>query len=449
VNSAARRILIGAIAIAVVLLAAGVWILRGPGPMAFSDGKKVTLADYKSADPTGVPASIARTSMVERGAYLTRAADCVACHTSGGGKEYAGGLAIRLPFGTLYSTNITPDKETGVGNYSDQDFLDAVRRGVRRDSARLYPAMPYASYSYMTDADVLAIKAYLFSLPPVHAKAPENTLTFPYNQRWAMIFWSALFNPDTRFAPDSDRSPEWNRGAYLAEALAHCGECHTPRNLAFALDNRKKFAGALTAGWRAFNISSDKATGIGGWRDEDLVAYLAIGHADGHGTASGPMGEAVDHSFSQLAQEDIRAVVAYLRTVPPTASPDLPATLAPPAPASHRQGGGTADARGKMLFEGACVSCHGWTGESPISSFATLTGALAVNDPSGTNVVQVVLSGTKRLTPEHAVSMPAFGSAYSDAEIAALANYVTARFGSKASQVTAQEVAELRKQTSR
>ena len=417
--------------------------------MAFSDGKKVTLADYKSADPTGVPASIARTSMVERGAYLTRAADCVACHTSGGGKEYAGGLAIRLPFGTLYSTNITPDKETGVGNYSDQDFLDAVRRGVRRDGARLYPAMPYASYSYMTDADVLAIKAYLFSLPPVHAKAPENTLTFPYNQRWAMIFWSALFNPDTRFAPDSDRSPEWNRGAYLAEALAHCGECHTPRNLAFALDNRKKFAGALTAGWRAFNISSDKATGIGGWRDEDLVAYLAIGHADGHGTASGPMGEAVDHSFSQLAQEDIRAVVAYLRTVPPTASPDLPATLAPPAPASHRQGGGTADARGKMLFEGACVSCHGWTGESPISSFATLTGALAVNDPSGTNVVQVVLSGTKRLTPEHAVSMPAFGSAYSDAEIAALANYVTARFGSKASQVTAQEVAELRKQTSR
>ena len=417
--------------------------------MAFSDGKKVTLADYKSADPTGVPASIARTSMVERGAYLTRAADCVACHTSGGGKEYAGGLAIRLPFGTLYSTNITPDKETGVGNYSDQDFLDAVRRGVRRDGARLYPAMPYASYSYMTDADVLAIKAYLFSLPPVHAQAPENTLTFPYNQRWAMIFWSALFNPDTRFAPDSDRSPEWNRGAYLAEALAHCGECHTPRNLAFALDNRKKFAGALTAGWRAFNISSDKATGIGGWRDEDLVAYLTIGHADGHGTASGPMGEAVDHSFSQLAQEDIRAVVAYLRTVAPIASPDLPATLAPPAPASHRQGGGTADARGKMLFEGACVSCHGWTGESPISSFATLTGALAVNDPSGTNVVQVVLSGTKRLTPEHAVSMPAFGSAYSDAEIAALANYVTARFGSKASQVTAQEVAELRKQTSR
>jgi mono/diheme cytochrome c family protein len=446
-SSAARRILLGAVVMAVVVMAAGAWILRGPGPMAFSDGKKVTLADYKAADPTGVPGSLAKAGLVERGAYLARAADCVACHTSGG-KEYAGGLAIRLPFGTLYSTNITPDKETGIGNYSDQDFLGAVRRGVRRDGVRLYPAMPYASYSYMTDADVLAIKAYLFGLPPVHAKAPENTLTFPYNQRWAMTFWSQLFNPDTRFAPDSDRSPEWNRGAYLVEVLAHCGECHTPRNLAFALDNRKKFAGAVTAGWRAFNISSDKATGIGGWRDEDLVAYLSIGHADGHGTASGPMGEVVDHSFSQLAVEDIRAVVAYLQTVPTIASPDLPTTLAPPAPASHRQGG-TADASGKMLFEGACISCHGWTGESPISSFATLTGAWAVNDPSGTNVVQVVLSGTKRLTPEHAVSMPAFGGAYSDAEIAALANYVTARFGARASQVTARDVAELRKQTSR
>jgi mono/diheme cytochrome c family protein len=273
-------------------------------------------------------------------------------------------------------------------------------------------------------------------------------LVFPFNQRWAMIFWSALFNPDTRFEPDTSKSPEWNRGAYLAEALAHCGECHTPRNLAFALNNRQKFAGALTAGWRAFNISSDKTTGVGGWSDDDLVSYLSIGHATGHGTASGPMGEAVDHSFSQFAPEDIRAVVAYLRSVPPTASTDLPATLAPPAPASHKDGGGIADARGKMVFEGACVSCHGWTGQSPISPFATLTGAWAVNDPGATNVAQIVISGTKRHTPQDAVSMPAFGDAYSDTEIAAVANYVTARFGSKPSQITARDVAELRKQTS-
>jgi mono/diheme cytochrome c family protein len=445
-SPAARRILLSVVAIVVIALVAGVWIIRGPGPMAFADGPKVALADYRGANPTGVPAALAQASAVERGAYLAKAADCMVCHTTAGGKEYAGGLGFKLPFGTLYSTNITPDKDTGIGNYSDQDFLNAVHRGVRRDGARLYPAMPYTSYTYISDADALAIKAYLFSLPPVRAAAPPNTLTFPFNQRWAMIFWSAVFNPDSRFAPDTSKTPEWNRGAYLAEALAHCGECHTPRNLAFALDNRKKFAGALTAGWRAFNISPDKATGVGGWSDNDLVSYLSIGHADGHGTASGPMGEAVDHSFSQFAPEDIRAMVAYLRTVPAIASPDLPATLAPAAPASHKVGG-TPDPRGKMVFEGACVSCHGWTGESAISPFATLTGAWAVNDPGATNVAQIVISGTSRHT-EGAISMPAFGNAYSDAEIAAVANYVTARFGAKPSHLTAQDVAELRKQTS-
>jgi len=444
---ATRRILLGGVAIVVIAAAAGIGIVRGPGPMAFAEGPKVALADYKAGDPTGVPAALAKASQVERGEYLAKAADCVVCHTAPGGKDYAGGLAIRLPFGTLYSTNITPDKETGIGNYSDQEFLDVLHRGVRRDGVRLYPAMPYASYSYMTDADALAIKAYLFSLAPVHAAAPADTLTFPYNQRWAMIFWSAVFNPDTRFEPDTSKSLQWNRGAYLAEALAHCGECHTPRNLAFALDNRKKFSGAVTAGWRAFNISSDKATGIGAWRDDDLISYLSAGHATGHGTASGPMGEVVDESFSQMAPEDIRAMVAYLRGVPATASTDLPAKLAPPASASHRDGG-TANLRGKMVFEGACVSCHGWSGESSLSPTATLTGALAINDPSATNVAQIVISGTKRHTPEGAISMPAFGNAYSDEEIAAVANYVTARFGAKGSQMTASDVADLRTQTS-
>jgi mono/diheme cytochrome c family protein len=445
--SAAARILLSVVAIAVVALAAGIWVIRGPGPLAFADGPKVALADYHDPSPSGVPASLAQASLVERGAYLAKAADCEACHTAPGGKPYAGGLGFKLPFGTLYSTNITSDKESGIGNYSDQDFLNAVRRGIRDDGARLYPAMPYASYSYMSDADALAIKAYLFSLPPIHAPDPENTLKFPFNQRWAMAFWSAVFNRDSRFEPDTSKSPEWNRGAYLAEALAHCGECHTPRNLAFALNNRQKFAGAVTAGWRAFNITSDKATGVGAWRDDDLISYLSIGHAAGHGTASGPMGEAVDHSFSQMAGEDIRAIVAYLRSVPPVTSTDLPATLAPPAPVSHKDGG-TQEARGKMVFEGACVSCHGWTGESLVSPFATLTGALAVNDPTATNVAQIVISGTRRNTPADGLSMPAFGNAYSDDEIAAVANYVTARFGAKGSKLTAKDVAELRQQVS-
>jgi mono/diheme cytochrome c family protein len=447
-STAGRRILSSVVAIAVIAVVAGLWILRGPGPMDFADGPGVALADYHGANPTGVPAALAQASLVERGAYLARAADCEACHAKQDGKPYAGGLPFKLPFGTLYSTNITPDKETGIGNYSDQDFLNAVHRGIRHDGARLYPAMPFASYTYMTDDDALAIKAYLFSLPPVRAPAPENTLSFPFNQRWAMTFWSAAFNRDSRFAPDTSKSPEWNRGAYLSEALAHCGECHTPRNLAFALDNRRKFVDAVAAGWRAYNITSDKATGIGAWADDDLVSYLAIGHANGHGTASGPMGEAVDRSFNYMVGEDIRAVVAYLRTVPPITSPDLPATLAPPAPPSHKQGGGTQEARGKMVFEGACVSCHGWTGESPISPFATISGAWAVNDPTAINVAEVVIHGTKRHHPPDAISMPAFGNAYSDTEIAALANYVTARFGSKPSHLTAQDVADLRQQAS-
>jgi mono/diheme cytochrome c family protein len=437
------------VAVIVVLVVLGIagWHILNRGPMAFAEGATVALSDYHGADPTGVPAELSGADPIKRGAYLARAADCLVCHTAPGGAPYAGGLAFPLPFGMLYSTNITPDKDKGIGNYSDTDFLNAVQHGIRRDGARLYAAMPFTSYTYMTEADALAIKAYLFSLPPVHAESPANTLSFPFNQRWSMMFWSLAFNPNTRFAPNTARSPEWNRGAYLAEALAHCGECHTPRNLAFALDNRKKFAGALTAGWRAFNISSDKGSGIGAWSDDEVAAYLANGHAIGRGTAAGPMGEAVDESLSQLAPADIHALVVYLRSVPPVSS-DLPAALAPPAPPSPKQGV-TADALGKRVFEQACVSCHSWTGVSAITPFATIAGTRAVNDPRATNVAQIVISGTTRHTPQGVASMPAFGSIFSDTEIAAVANYVTARFGSAKSSVTAGDIAALREQTAR
>ena len=174
-----------------------------PGPLAFAGGSTVALADYHEANPTGVPADLAKADIVKRGEYLAKAADCMVCHTAPGGADYAGGLAFPLPFGTLYSTNITADKDTGIGNYSDQDFLNAVQRGIRKDGARLYPAMPYTSYTFMTDADVLAIKAYLFSLPAVPRQNQRDTLQFPFNQRWSMIFWSWAFNPNTRFAPNT------------------------------------------------------------------------------------------------------------------------------------------------------------------------------------------------------------------------------------------------------
>ena len=434
---------------AIIIVAVGVfaWFILTRGPLAFAGGSNVALSDYHEANPTGVPAELAKADIVRRGEYLAKAADCMVCHTAPGGASYAGGLAFPLPFGSLYSTNITADKNTGIGNYSDQDFLNAVQRGIRKDGVRLYPAMPYTSYTLMTDADVLAIKAYLFSLPVQHRQNQRDTLLFPFNQRWSMIFWSWAFNADTRFAPNTAKSAEWNRGAYIAEALAHCGECHTPRNLAFALNNWRKFAGAVAAGWRANDITSDKGTGIGAWSDEEVFAYLAKGHTKGRGTASGPMGEAVDHSFSKMEPVDIRALVTYLSNIPAVTSSDS-ATIAPPAPASPKEGRAVANALGRKVFAQACASCHSWTGVSPLSPFATISGSRAVNDPTATNVAQIVISGTRRFTPG-AMSMPAFGGTYTNTEIAAVANYVTDRFGSVASKLTAKDVADLRGQTAR
>jgi mono/diheme cytochrome c family protein len=297
----------------------------------------------------------------------------------------------------------------------------------------------------MSDADALAIKAYLFTLKPVHAPAPKNTLSFPFNQRGLMSLWSAFFNPDRRYEPNADRSPEWNRGAYLAEAMAHCGECHTPRNLAFALNNRQKFAGAVQAGWRAYNITPDHASGVGSWSDADLAHYLSAGHADGRGTAAGPMGEAVDASLSYLKGSDIAAIVTYLRSVPVVATADLADPKQTPAPALFADNTPAAgESHGKAVYEGACAGCHGWTGVSPVIPFATLTGTRGVNDASGINVAQVFIGGGHRHVAGDSNNMPAFGSTYSDAEIASVANYVTARFGAKGSDLTAAAVAKLR-----
>jgi mono/diheme cytochrome c family protein len=434
-----------------VLVAAAVafagYLVFAPGPTAFAQGKRVALADYHDKDPTGVPDELKSASLVERGDYLTRAADCVVCHTAPGGEPFAGGRAFVLPFGTLYSTNITPDVETGIGGYTDADFLNSIHKGIGRGGVKLYPAMPDASYTYMSDADALAIMAYLFSLKPLHAPAPQNTLAFPFNQRSLMSIWSAMFNPDTRYEPNVERDAVWNRGAYLAEAMGHCGECHTPRNLAFALNNRQKFAGAVQAGWRAYNITPDRNSGMGAWSDADVLHYLSTGHADGRGTASGPMGEVVDESLSHLKPSDLAAMVTYLRTVASVATRDLPEPRAAPAAATFAEGVGShASLSGRAVYEGACAGCHGWTGISPGIASASLTGTRAVNDATATNVAQVVIRGGERQAEAGPSNMPAFGSTYSDSEIASVANYVTARFGAKAADLTADQVAKLRTQ---
>jgi mono/diheme cytochrome c family protein len=430
--------------IAVVGLGVLGWYGTRPGPMAFAANNTVALNRY-GGHPTGVPADFVENDIIARGRYLTYAADCEACHTADSSRPFAGGLAFKTPFGTLYSPNITADKETGIGAWSNAEFLQAVHDGVARNGERLYPAFPYAAYTYITDGDALAIKAYLFSLTPIKYRPPESDLHFPYNQRWLMVFWSGLFNPKQRFRPAIDRSAEWNRGAYLSEALAHCGDCHTPRNWLQALDNKNKFAGAVAEGWRAYNITADPVSGVGAWSEADLAQYLSTGHATGRGTASGPMAQAVDLSFQKLRPGDIAAIVTYLRSVPAIASSGLPAPKGEPAPTDPNQGVTAAlDPRGKRVFEEACVSCHAWTGVSPLDARAILTGSRAVNDPSAINVAKMVLRGSDRQTADGTPAMPKFAAAYDDREIAAVANYVTTRFGARGSALSAQDVRKLR-----
>ena len=439
-----RRIALGGVALVAIVGAALAWALIGPGALAFAGGHTAPLGAYQGPAPTGAPADLKAADLVARGKYLTQAADCEVCHTREGGAPFAGGFPFKTPFGVMYSPNITPDRKTGIGGWSDAQFLRAVHQGVGRNGERLYPAFPYESYTLLADQDVLAIKAYLSTLTPVEYTPPANALAFPFNQRPLMAVWAALYSPNHRFEPHTDRPPQWNRGAYLVEGLAHCGDCHTPRSLTQALDNRRKFAGALTAGWRAYNITADQTSGVGAWSDAQLIDYLHAGHTVGRGSAGGPMAEAVDVSLSTLTPSDTAAIVAYLRTIPAHATRDLPAPKADPASDAPKTMAVGGDPHGRRVFEQACASCHGWSGVSPLTSFATLTGDRAVNDTSAVNVAAMVLHGARRETAQGSVLMPAFGNAYSDAEIAAVANYVTARFGAAPSQITAKTVAELR-----
>lgn len=384
----------------------------------------------------GVPADLP--AQMARGEYLARAADCEACHTAPNGQPFAGGVAFKLPFGTIYSSNITADKETGIGAWSDDEFVRALHAGVDREGRPLYPAFPYTSYTAMSRDDILAIKAYLFSLPVVHAPARPNELSFPFNQRWTLSLWNALFLKKERFQPVQGKPEAWNRGAYLATALGHCGECHTPRNVAFAMDNGKALAGAELQGWTAYNITSDKEHGIGAWSDQELVDYFSKGHAAGRGTASGPMGEVVGYSLQHLSPSDLAALVAYLRDVKPQQSGAPVRAQAAPAVAEANPG------LGQQLFVGACAGCHLESGQGRQTDYAMLSGLRSVRDPHATNLTQIIINGSSLHVGGQQVFMPSFGEAYSDAEIAALSNYVTAHFGGQQGTLSADDVAKRR-----
>ena len=382
-----------------------------------------------------MPAS-AQSDLVKRGEYLTRAADCQACHSAAGGGAFAGGRAFTLPMGVLYSPNITPDAETGIGRYTDDEFVRVLHSGVARGGKHLYPAMPYNSYTLMTRDDALAIKAYLFSLPAVHATAPANRMSFPYNIRAVMIGWNLLNNPDHRFTPDANATPERNRGAYLVEALGHCAQCHTPRTATQGLDTARAYAGAVQQGWNAYNLTSDAAHGLKNWSDAALEQYLSTGHADGHGPASGPMAEAVQYSLHYLTPSDIHAMVVYLRGIP--AQPDGPEA---PLPVVASQSNPDP---GRQLFAEACAGCHLPSGEGRQSAWASLRGDHSLGDPSATNMLQVLAHGSQIQTDQGLMFMHAFTRAYTDPELAEMANYAITQFGGRQGDVTAQQVKAVR-----
>jgi mono/diheme cytochrome c family protein len=387
----------------------------------------VPLAAHAQGDSAQMP----------RGEYLTRAADCQACHTAPGGVPFAGGRAFVLPFGVIYSPDITPSADGGIAGYTDDQWVHMLHQGVARGGKHLYPVMPYDSYTGMSREDALAIKTYLMSLAPVPNTIPADHLRFPYNQRWTMFFWNLVNNPDRRFQPDGTQNAAYNRGAYLVQVLGHCGECHTPRNFMLAMATGKQFAGSTAEGWLAYNITPDKLTGIGNWSDADLAQYLSTGYAPGHGPASGPMAEAVEDSLRYLKPDDIQDMVLYLRHVKPQVSgpPAVDGAHVPLAPA---------DTLGPRIFAQACEGCHLTNGQGRQSPWAALAGAETVGDPAGTNIVQILSQGSHVQTKLGLMFMHPFTGDYTDDELAAVANYTISQFGGRRGHVTPKQIQDQR-----
>ncbi|MCK1595007.1 cytochrome c [Bradyrhizobium sp. 164] len=400
---------------------------------------------------------------VKRGEYLAIAADCSACHTAPRGKPFAGGLPISTPLGTIYSTNITPSADFGIGHYSEEEFSRALRRGVRRDGASLYPAMPYTSYAKFTEDDAHALYLYFTrAVKPVEQRWPSTELPFPMNIRASMMAWNLLFLDTAAFAPDPHQSAEWNRGAYLVQGAAHCGTCHTPRGFLMQEEASRALSGAQVGPWYAPNITSDPISGIGSWTKGDLVTYLRTGHLSGKAQAAGSMGEAVEHSFQHLAAADLDAIAAYIKSVPAVADPAADTSRFTAGKMSSELGqlrgraaissDSESDPSGAELFQGNCTSCHSAEGRgSRDGYYPSLFWNSATGAKNATNLIAAILYGVNRTTSGRQAFMPGFGgrttdiNALSDRDIAALGNYVLTHYGAADTAVTEQQVAEARR----
>ncbi|WP_267555125.1 cytochrome c [Rhizobium rhizogenes] len=404
----------------------------------------------------------AQAATIKRGAYVAIASDCVACHTAPGGKPFAGGLAIASPVGTIYSTNITPSATAGIGQYTEEQFSRAVRRGVRADGANLYPAMPYTSYNVLTDADIHDLYTYLqHGIDPVDTVPKPTALPFPMNIRLSMMAWNLLFLGSGNSEADATQSAEWNRGKYLADGAAHCSTCHTPRGFLMQELSSHYLGGGQVGPWYAPNITSDAISGIGSWSKDELARYLATGSLPGKAQAAGSMGEAIEHSFSHLTPDDISAIATYIKTVAPLhdASDNQsrfgygqPFTqLASLRGANPIRSDTDEQASGAVLFYGNCASCHQPSGQgSKDDYYPSLFHNSATGGTNRTNLISTILNGVSRTTPKGQAFMPGFGgkandiNALNDNQVATLANYVIEHYGRPGTPVTPANVAEVR-----
>lgn len=407
---------------------------------------KILLATGVLTVAAGQAQAANQADLVKRGEYLAIAGDCAACHTANGKAPFSGGHAIASPLGTIFSTNITPSKTAGIGNYTQEQFADALRKGVRGDGSQLYPAMPYTAYTKLTDDDVAALYAYFMQgVQPVDTPAQKTALPFPFNVRLSMAAWNWLFLDKTPFQPDATKSVEWNRGAYLVQGLAHCSTCHTPRNFLMAEQASKSLQGASLGTWFAPDITAATLQGTPHWTRRMLADYLATGHAGNGATAGGPMLEAIEKSFSRMTPQDVQAMATYLLPVDQASADVAKPAVAATTGLTLVQGDDTPQALagmslGARLYRNNCASCHNVSGQG-LNGLPPLQEHPVLKKPNADNVAMAVLEG---VLPEKGQGMIGFAETLNDEQVAALTNYVMQDIGGSKVGITVDRVKALR-----
>ncbi|KRE98604.1 alcohol dehydrogenase [Frateuria sp. Soil773] len=390
------------------------------------------------ADSAVAPATLRDPALIARGEYLATLGDCATCHTAQGGARYAGGRMTPTPFGDIPAPNLTPDRETGLGEWSFEDFWRALHHGQGRDGRPLYPAFPYTSFTKVGRDDALAMFAYLQSLAPVRQSAPSPSVGFPYNLRASLNAWRALYFAAGEYKPDPARSAQWNRGAYLVQGLGHCNECHVARDSLGGLPRNTQLSGGQipVQNWYAPDLSTQANGGLEGWSEQDIVDLLKTG-LSAKGSAFGPMAEVVAQSTQHMSDEDLRAVAGYLQSLP----------ARPAVPAKDLAGGKAQAAQGGKLYEQRCAACHGKDGKGVAGVYPPLDGNSSVNEPTGINAIRVVLlGGFPPVTAGNPrpYSMPPFAQQLNDADVAAVVSYVRQAWSNKAAPVLERDVATYR-----